>query len=175
MWNLKRPEWRCHQPLTLLHLFVRITEFWCLWRGLATSMREPTLHPCDTGYQSSSYRLALLSQQTWIPFTLESIQVTQGSSVLWVPLCFSVSHCSRFISGTCRDIPYVCTKRDRADLQLKHIHCFTQISSTSLLRGLGGQPAPPMSVTNSCLRCWHLPLRNGLISLVWAWLVAAEP
>lgn len=25
----------CHQPLTLLYLFVRITEFSCLWRGLA--------------------------------------------------------------------------------------------------------------------------------------------
>lgn len=31
----------------------------------------------------------ILSQQTWVPLALESIQVTQGSSVLWVPLCFS--------------------------------------------------------------------------------------
>lgn len=165
----------CHQPLTLLYLFVRITEFSCLWRGLATCVSEPALHLCAISYQSSPYCLALLSQQTWVPLTLESIQVTQGSSVLWVHMCFSVSHCSSFISGTCRYIQYLCTKRVRADLQLKHIQCFTYISSTSLLRGLGGQPAPPMSVTNSCLRCWHLPLRNCLISLVWAWLVPAEP
>lgn len=63
-------------------------------------------------------------------------------------MCLSVSHCSSFISGTCRHIPYVSTKRVRAAPQLKHrFQSFTHTSSTSLLRGLGSQPAPSMSVT----------------------------